>query len=52
MRASEGGYLDIVKELLKAQADVDMEDEVCRLCQELRITTVLYLGYCKEQFEC
>ena len=43
MRASEGGYLDIVKELLKAQADVDMEDEVCRLCQELRITTVLYI---------
>ena len=32
MQASEGGYLDIVKELLRAQADVEMEDEVCHLC--------------------
>ena len=32
MRASGGGYLDIVKELLRAQADVDMQDEVCHLC--------------------
>ena len=29
MWASEGGYLDVVKELLRAQAGVDMEDEVC-----------------------
>ena len=32
MRASEGGYLDVVKELLRAQAGVDIEDEVCHLC--------------------
>ena len=32
MRASEGGYLDVVKELLRAQAGVDIEDEVCCLC--------------------
>ena len=32
MWASEGGYLDVVKELLRAQAGVDMEDKVCRLC--------------------
>ena len=32
MWASEGGYLDVVKELLKAQAVVDMEDKVCHLC--------------------
>ena len=30
--ASQGGYLDVVKELLRAQAGVDMRDEVCRLC--------------------
>ena len=29
MWASEGGYLDVVKEVLRAQAGVDMEDEVC-----------------------
>ena len=29
MLASEGGYLDVVKELLRAQAGVDMVDEVC-----------------------
>ena len=28
MWASEGGYLDVVKELLRPQAGVDMEDEV------------------------
>ena len=32
MWASGGGYLDVVKELLRAQAGVDIEDEVCRLC--------------------
>jgi len=30
MLASEGGHLDVVKELLKAQADVNAQDEVCR----------------------
>ena len=28
MQASEGGCLDIVKELLRAQAGVDLQDEV------------------------
>jgi len=32
MWASQGGYLDIVKKLLRAQAGVDFLDEVCRLC--------------------
>ena len=31
MLASEGGHLDVVRELLKAQADVNEQDEVCRL---------------------
>ena len=31
MLASEGGHLDVVKELLKAQADVNAQDEVCSL---------------------
>ena len=30
MPASGGGHLDVVKELLKAQADVNARDEVCR----------------------
>ena len=29
MLASEGGHLDVVRELLKAQADVTAQDEVC-----------------------
>jgi len=29
MSASGGGYLDVVRELLKAQADVNVQDEVC-----------------------
>ena len=32
MWASEGGCLDVVKELLRAQAGVDMQDKVCRVC--------------------
>ena len=32
MWASEGGCLDVVKELLRAQAGVDMQDEVRHLC--------------------
>ena len=32
MWASESGCLDVVKELLRAQAGVDMQDEVCRVC--------------------
>ena len=52
MWASESGCLDVVKELLTTQADVDTQDEVCCLCKELRITTVLNLGYCKEWYEC
>ena len=31
MLASEGGHLDVVKELLRAQADVNVQDEVCSL---------------------
>ena len=31
MLASEGGHLDVVRELLKAQADVNAQDEVCSL---------------------
>ena len=30
MWASQRGYLDIVKELLRAQAGVNMQDEVCQ----------------------
>ena len=29
--ASEGGHLDVVRELLKAQADVNVQDMVCSL---------------------
>jgi len=36
MQASEGGYLDVVKELLRAQAGVDLQDEVC--CLYLQLT--------------
>ena len=32
MWASQVGYQDVVKELLRAQAGVDMQDEVCSLC--------------------
>ena len=31
MLASEGGHLDVLKELLHAQADVNVQDEVCSL---------------------
>ena len=31
MLASEGGHLDVVRELLKAQADVNVQDKVCSL---------------------
>ena len=31
MLASWGGHLDVVRELLKAQADVNAQDEVCSL---------------------
>ena len=36
MEASEGGYLDVVKEVLRAQAGVDLQDEVC--CLYLQLT--------------
>ena len=36
MEASEGGYLDVMKELLRAQAGVDLQDEVC--CRYLQLT--------------
>ena len=36
MAASGGGYLDVVKELLRAQACVDLQDEVC--CLYLQLT--------------
>ena len=29
MLASDGGHLDVVRELLEAQADVNVQDEVC-----------------------
>ena len=45
MQASESGCLDVVKELLGAMAGVDMQDEVHYLCWELKITTVVDLGY-------
>ena len=35
MRASEGGHVDVVKELLGAQAGVDLQDEVCCLYLQL-----------------
>ena len=31
MWASAGGHVDVVKELLRAQASVDLQDEVCCL---------------------
>ena len=31
MRASAGGHVDVVKELLRARAGVDLQDEVCCL---------------------
>ena len=31
MLASKGGHLDVVRELLSAQADVNVQDEVCSL---------------------
>ena len=31
MLASEGGHLDVVRELLRAQADVNAQDEVYSL---------------------
>ena len=37
MQASEGGYLDVVKELLRAQAGVDLQDEVCCLYLQLSL---------------
>ena len=36
MAASKGGYLGVVKELLRAQAGVDLQDEVC--CLYLQLT--------------
>ena len=35
MHASEGGHMDVVKELLRARAGVDLEDEVCCLYLQL-----------------
>ena len=31
MQASAGGHMDVVKELLRARAGVDLQDEVCCL---------------------
>ena len=31
MHASEDGHIDVVKELLRARAGVDLQDEVCCL---------------------
>ena len=36
MWASEGGHVDVVKELLRAWAGVDLQDEVC--CLYLHLT--------------
>ena len=36
MRASAGGHVDVVKELLGARAGVDLQDEVC--CLYLQLT--------------
>ena len=39
MLASEGGHLDVVKELLQVQADVNVQNEVCsfqfRVCDTM-----------------
>ena len=40
MQASGGGYMEVVKVLLRAQAGVDMQDEVC--CQ---IESCTCMGY-------
>ena len=41
MRACKGGYLDVVKELLRAQAGVDLQDEACCLIFAVNITTLV-----------
>ena len=45
MEASEGGNLDAVKELLRAQAGVDLQDEVCCLYLQLTLQH-WWLGRC------
>ena len=35
MQASKGGHIDVVKELLRARAGVDLRDEVCCLYLQL-----------------
>ena len=44
MAASKGGYLDVVKELLRAQAGVDLQDEVCCLYLQLTLQQC-WLGF-------
>ena len=39
MVASVGGHLDVVRELLKAQADVNIQDRVCIIHRLLRLHT-------------
>ena len=50
MQACKDGYLDVVKELLRAQADVDLQDEVW--CLYLQLTLQHWcLGFLVEMFE-
>ena len=42
MQASAGGHMDVVKELLRVQAGVDLQDEVCCLYLHL---TFCWLGF-------
>ena len=50
MWASEGGHMDVVKELLRARAVVDLQDEVC--CLYLLLTLHhWWLGFGMEVFE-
>jgi len=47
MLAGEGGHLDVVKELLKAQADVNAQDKVCSLQRLFRVYDALVETYWK-----
>jgi len=48
MLASEGGYLDVVRELLKSQADVNAQERVCNQQQLLLLAIEVH----EDESEC
>ena len=40
--ASEGGHLDVVRELLRAQADVNVQDEVMYVKYAITAVEIIY----------